>query len=157
MEGMTSARAAAAKNGRNAECWIRKSISRIWGRNKMENNLKVVIENKKGTYKSFEIEGDPVWKDYPLAGVTYPVDYGYIERYKSEDGQKLDIFVGSGNLHGYIKVWRYDVPIETKVLTNITKEEFEEVIKAFSPVIKEKLLFEKENDFKEFLKRYAGN
>ena len=103
----------------------------------------IVIENKKGSYKSFEIEGDPVWLKYPLAGVTYPVDYGYIEGYVSEDGHDLDVFVGSGDatigavLNGYIRVWRYDVPEETKMFMNLTQEELDAVIAAFKPVLVE--------------------
>jgi inorganic pyrophosphatase len=78
------------------------------------NGLAICIENPKGSYKSFEIENDPVWKDYPLKGVTYPVDYGYIENYRSEDNQDLDVFVGTGESNGYMKIWRCDVPAETK-------------------------------------------
>ena len=116
--------------------------------------LKIIIENSKGSYKSFEIEGDPIWKDYPISGVTYPVDYGYIEGYKSEDGHDLDVFVGSGKLNGYIKIWRYDVPIETKFATNVLREEWDQIIKTFSAVIKEQVLFEGEEDFAKTLSLY---
>ncbi|MSR79055.1 MAG: hypothetical protein EXS59_02835 [Candidatus Taylorbacteria bacterium] len=119
-----------------------------------ENKLKIVIENPKGSYKSFEIENDPVWKDYPLAGVTYPVDYGYIKGYQSEDGQDLDVFKGSGDLNGYIKIWRCDVPIETKIAMNVTQKEWNEVIKTFVPVIKEKVLFNTGSDLDNFLLQY---
>jgi len=115
---------------------------------------KIVIENPKGSYKSFEIENDPLWKYYPIAGVTYPVDYGYIEGYKSEDGHDLDVFVGSGKLNGYIKVWRYDVPIETKIVMHVTKKEWNEISKIFSQVIKDQKLFNKDKEFKEFLSFY---
>lgn len=97
----------------------------------------IVIENKKGGYKSFETEGDPVWEKYPLKGVTYPVDYGYVEGYASEDGQDLDVFVGSGDLNGYIKVWRYDVPEETKMFMNMTQGEVDAVIAEFKSVLVE--------------------
>ncbi|HLD70736.1 MAG TPA: hypothetical protein VI937_02545 [Negativicutes bacterium] len=117
--------------------------------------FKIIIENLKGTYKSFEIENDPVWKDYPLSGVTYPVDYGYIEGYQSEDGQDLDVFQGSGDLNGYIKVWRCDVPIETKIVINVTQEEWEQIIKTFNPVIKEKALFNN-NELESFLTGYRN-
>jgi len=118
----------------------------------MEN--KIVIENQKGSYKSFEIKNDPLWENYPISGVTYPVDYGYIEGYKSEDGHDLDVFVGSGKLNGYIKIWRCDVPIETKFITNVTEEEWNEIVKIFSPVIKEQKLFEKDSEFQKFLFLY---
>lgn len=118
--------------------------------------LKIHIENPKGTYKSFEIENDPIWKDYPLSGVTYPVDYGYIEGYQSEDGQDLDAFKGSGDLNGYIKVWRCDVPIETKIVMNVTQEEWDEIVETFSPVIKEKTLFNSDSDLEKFLSTYKN-
>ncbi len=92
------------------------------------DGYKIVIENKKGSYKSFETENDPVSSTYPLKGVTYPVDYGYIEGYKSEDDEDLDIFIGSGDRYGMIKVWRLDVPIETKFITNVTEKEYEETL-----------------------------
>ena len=118
--------------------------------------LKIHIENPKGSYKSFGIENDPIWKDYPLSGVTYPVDYGYIEGYQSEDGQDLDVFRGSGHLNGYIKVWRCDVPIETKIAMNVTQEEWDEIIKTFEPVIKGKALFDTVGDFESFLLKYKN-
>jgi hypothetical protein len=109
------------------------------------DNLNITIENPKGTYKSFEIEGDPVWENYPLKGVTYPVDYGYIEGYIGEDGVELDVFVGTGNLYGYIKVTRMDVPEETKFFIRLTEQELKEVCKVFSPVlITQNILPEKE-------------
>jgi hypothetical protein len=115
---------------------------------------KIIIENPKGSYKSFEIDGDPIWKDYPLSGVTYPVDYGYIEGHKSEDNHDLDVFVGSGDLNGYFKMWRYDVPLETKFVMNVTTEEWDEIAKIFSPVIKEQKLFGSNDEFEGFLALY---
>lgn len=97
-----------------------------------------VIENPKGSYKEFT--SDPQ-DTYPLKGVTYPVDYGYIEGYRGEDGHSLDVFLGSGEGHGYIKVWRDDVPSETKFLYRVTEEEFKSVVEQFSPVIKSSAYF----------------
>jgi hypothetical protein len=119
-----------------------------------DNVGKVVIENPKGSYKSFEVEDDPVWKDYPLAGVTYPVDYGYMEGYKSEDNHDLDVFIGTGDLNGYMKIWRYDVPLETKFMLDISQEEWNEIINIYSPVIKEKKLFKNEEEFRSTLNTY---
>ncbi len=118
----------------------------------MENDI--VIENPKGSYKSFEIENDPLWKDYPLRGVTYPVDYGYIGGYESEDGHDLDVFIGSGDLYGYIKIWRCDVPVETKIIMNVREEEWDEIIMIFSPVIREKKFLDTIDKFQEFLSSY---
>lgn len=113
----------------------------------------IVIEQSKGTYKSFEIENDPLWKDYPLEGVTYPVDYGYLKGYKSEDNHDLDIFVGSGTLCGYIKIWRCDVPSETKIIYNVSSEELNAIITIFNPVIQEKGILDSER-FEAFVEGY---
>ena len=95
---------------------------------------KISIENPKGSYKSFESD-DPTDNPYPLKGVTYPVDYGYIDGYVGEDGADLDIFVGTGDKAGYIKVWRLDVPEETKFFINLTEGELESVVLTFKPVL----------------------
>jgi len=68
-------------------------------------------------------------------GVTYPVDYGCIDGYKGEDEAELDIFVGSGHKNGYIKVWRLDVPEETKFFIKLTDEELNDVLQVFKPVL----------------------
>lgn len=99
------------------------------------DNLDIIIENPKDSYKSFESEDGSTEGDYPLKGVTYPVDYGYIEGYEGEDGADLDVFVGSGNLLGFIKVWRLDVPEETKMFINVTQGELDQVLEAFKPVL----------------------
>ena len=120
-----------------------------------KEGLSIFIENPSGSYKSFEIEGDPIWKDYPLSGVTYPVDYGCINGYKSEDDQDLDVFVGSGGINGYIKIWRCDVPIETKFVIGVTEKEWDEIINIFNPVIKEKYVFVSDEEFRTNLNNYA--
>lgn len=99
------------------------------------SRYKIIIENPKGSYKSFLIEGDPQWDKYPLKGVTYPVDYGCIDGYRGEDGAELDIFVGTGDKHGYIKVWRLDVPEETKFFIKLSAEELQRVLEVFGPVL----------------------
>lgn len=120
----------------------------------MKIPLSIVIENRQGSYKSFEIEHDPVWKDYPLKGVTYPVDYGYISGYKSEDNQDLDVFIGTGTLRGFIKVWRCDVPIETKFVINVAESEWNQILKIFAPVIKEHHLFKDDEEYRNTLNTY---
>ncbi len=118
---------------------------------------KIIIENTKGSYKSFEIENDPIWKEYPLKGVTYPVDYGHIEGYKSEDDQDLDIFVGTGSLNGYIKVWRCDTPIETKIVSSVTEEEWNNIIAAFNPVLKDQHMCSTQEEFDSVLDQFKNN
>jgi len=114
----------------------------------------IVIENPQGSYKSFETEGDPLWQDYPLKGVTYPVDYGFIRGYQSEDGHDLDVFRGTGNLNGHIRIWRCDVPIETKFALSVTNNEWAEIKNAFAPVIKESVLFESDDELKSELEKF---
>ena len=114
----------------------------------------IIIEQPKGSYKSFEIENDVIWKDYPLKGVTYPVEYGYIKGYASEDNHDLDVFVGSGKKTGYITIWRCDVPLETKMILNVTKKEFTSIISAFRPVIKEQRIFKNKKEFENFIAKY---
>ena len=122
-------------------------------KNAME--CKVVIENKKGTYKSFVDDNDPGSTDYPLKGVTYPVDYGYIEEYWGEDGDELDVFVGTGDIGGYMKIWRYDIDVlETKMIFNVTESEWKNVIETFSPVVKEEKRFSNEDEKAEFLGKF---
>lgn len=106
------------------------------------NNFKIEIENPAGSHKSF---GDN--EEYPLKGVTYPVDYGFIEGFQGEDGAELDVFVGSGNLNGYFKVWRLDVPEETKFFKNLTQEELDKVLEAFKPVLVSHHIIDDEDKF----------
>jgi len=117
------------------------------------DGLKIVIENPRGSYKDFEIEGDPIWDKYPIKGVTYPVDYGFVDGYKSEDGHDLDVFVGFGDQVGYIKVWRYDVPEETKMILNCTTEEVEQIVETFKPVLVNHEIMKKE-DWLKMLEKF---
>lgn len=116
--------------------------------NLLEQELKFVIENPKGSYKKFA----DTLEEYPLLGVTFPTHYGYIDGYVSEDGHDLDVFIGSGNLYGKLRVNRDDVPggIETKIMMYITKEEYHEIENAYAPVIHEICLLD-ENQLIELL------
>ena len=100
------------------------------------------LEKRRGEYKQFVDPNDTtsVFKDYPLKGVTYPTDYGYLPDYLGEDDAELDVFKGTGNNNGYIKVRRPDVKggLETKLLYNLKKRELANVLKAFQPVLEGK-------------------
>lgn len=100
-------------------------------------DLKIVIENPKGTSKAFrrKSSGDPAWRNYPLYGMTYPVDYGYIEGFQGEDKMDLDVFLGSGELFGYFRMWKVDVPSETKFFARVTQGELQQILAAFGPVL----------------------
>ncbi len=117
-------------------------------------NHKIVVEYPAGTYKSFVYDNEPGSEDYPLKGVIYPTSYGYIEGYIGEDGDELDVFVGTGDISGYIKVWRYDVPIETKIIKDVTGEEYSQIIEAFTPVLKEQSQFKTQEEFDSYIQTH---
>ncbi len=118
------------------------------------NSFKIEIENPAGTYKSFQTEGDPIWGSYPLKGVTYPVDYGYVYGYRGEDGAGLDIFVGSGKLNGFIKIWRLDVPEETKFFKDLSEGELAKVLETFGPVLVSHQVISDPDNFIEQIERF---
>lgn len=99
----------------------------------------IVIENKRGTHKDFHASSD-----YPLKGVTYPVDYGYLPGYLGEDKVDLDFFVGNKNpgICGYIRVSRPDTENgETKFFTNVISEDIKAICEAFKPVLLESHIY----------------
>jgi inorganic pyrophosphatase len=93
------------------------------------------IEKHAGEYKDFR---NPE-SDYPLKGVTYPVDYGDIDGYLGEDGANLDIFMGhNGTIFGYIKVYRPELTDgEHKFYLYLTEDEERAVLSEFNSVILE--------------------
>jgi inorganic pyrophosphatase len=98
-------------------------------------DLKIVIENLRGSYKKF---ADTI-EEYPILGVTFPVHYGYIDGYIGEDTHDLDVFVGSGDVHGIMRVNRDDVVggIETKMIIYVTEAEYQAIEEAYKLVIHE--------------------
>ena len=94
----------------------------------------IVIENLEGSYRDFEL---PPGSSYPLKGVTYPVDYGYIQGYIAEDGVELDVFLGAheNGLLGYIQVDRGSNPAESKVFINVSNKNIDAICAAFKPVL----------------------
>ncbi len=96
-------------------------------------DLKIVIENLRGSYKKFA----DTLEEYPILGVTFPVHYGYIDGYIGEDTHDLDVFVGSGEIHGIMKVNRDDVVggTETKLIIYVTEKEFDEITETYKLVI----------------------
>ena len=100
----------------------------------------LVIENEKGSHKDFQLKpGD----SYPLAGITYPVDYGCLPGFTGEDGHELDFLIGSDleGKAGYILVWRNDVPTEHKYYVGMTEEELTQSLEVFKMVTNEHVVF----------------
>lgn len=97
------------------------------------SELKIVIENLRGSYKKFA----DTLEEYPILGVTFPTHYGYIDGYIGEDSHDLDVFLGSGNIYGIMKVRRKDVVggLETKFIIYVTKEEYQAIYDIYLPVI----------------------
>ena len=98
-------------------------------------DLKIVIENLRGSYKKYA----DTLEEYPILGVTFPVHYGYIDGYIGEDTHDLDVFVGSGDIHGIMRVNRDDVVggVETKLIIYVTEKEFDEIKEIYTLVINE--------------------
>jgi hypothetical protein len=100
-----------------------------------------VVEQPRGSYKQFRDPNDPSAAAYPLEGVTYPTDYGYLVGHTGEDGDPLDVFLGSGHgdgEYGRFFVYRPDVKgeIETKFYLGLTPDERSQVFAAFAPVLR---------------------
>lgn len=114
-------------------------------------DLLITIENLKGSYKKFS-------SGYPISGVTFPTHYGYIQGYSSEDGKDLDVFLGNGELCGYIKMFRPTCPngIETKTFIHLSQKELEDVVVAYGEVVREKKLL-KEQAFLDYIQKFKGN
>lgn len=94
------------------------------------------LEKSPGEYKDFQIADDD---PYPLKGVTFPTNYGDISGYTGEDGHPLDLFVGTGDLCGFILMHRPDIAAEAtehKFYLNLTEAEKAAVLKAFEPVLR---------------------
>lgn len=94
-------------------------------------DLQLTIEHVRGSYKEFAA-------GYPLPGVTFPTHYGFIQGYASEDGHDLDVFLGSGELHGYISVYRPTFPNEeeTKMIMYVSQAEWDAIHHAYEPVVR---------------------
>lgn len=94
-----------------------------------------IVDVPANQYYDFEL---PAGSNYPLAGVTYPVDYGHIPGYTTEDSHELDLFVGndlSGN-HGSLLVDRGDaIPKEHKFYAALTSDEVGLILKELEPVL----------------------
>lgn len=113
------------------------------------------VEKYAGESKKFG-SGD----EYPLKGVTYPVDYGDIKGYIAEDGANLDFFVGTeqGGLCGYIKVYRPELADgERKFYVNLSDDQEAAVLNEFSPVILQAQRYDSLVDMKSDIERYRIN
>lgn len=93
------------------------------------------LENPIGSYKDFQLKSPD---DYPLPGVYFHADYGFIPDYTGEDGHDLDFFVGTdpNGKNGYFTVWRSDeVPEEHKFFTRMSDQELQLTLQEYNPVL----------------------
>ena len=97
------------------------------------HNLEFTIEHLRGMYKKFVDSTD----EYPILGVTFPTHYGYIKGYASEDGHDLDVFVGNGDMYGYVVMTRDDSPTgnETKTIVAVDQAEWDAIYAEYEKVI----------------------
>ncbi len=95
---------------------------------------KFVLENPTGSYKDFELKNP---EDYPIPGVNFYADYGYLPGFTGEDGHELDFFIGTDeNGHnGFFIVWRSDeVPEEHKFYIRMSGVELDKTIDEYRKV-----------------------
>jgi len=93
-----------------------------------------VVENPTGSYKDFQLAEDD---DYPLRGVEFFANYGYLPGFTGEDGHDLDLFVGDAENGecGFFIVWRNDAPKEHKFYVNMSEEQLNKTLNAYSKVL----------------------
>lgn len=113
-----------------------------------------VLDIPANQYYDFELPPDST---YPLKGVTYPVDYGHIPGYTTEDNHELDLFVGTqpDGETGYVIIDRGEtMPNEHKFYVALTDEEAEEVTKQLEPVLVEHKTLNGLPDLLEAIKKF---
>lgn len=97
-----------------------------------------VVDVPANQYYDFELAPD---SDYPLKGVTYPVDYGNIPGYTAEDSHELDFYVGN-EVNGEIGCVLVDrgasIGNEHKFYVAVTKEELTLILNELEPVLVER-------------------
>lgn len=92
----------------------------------------IFIEMRPGERKDFGAA-----PDYPLKGVTFATEYGYLPGYTGEDGADLDFFVGSqkDGLCGSFTVYRPELKHgEHKFYVCMSEEELAATLKEYEPV-----------------------
>jgi len=93
----------------------------------------IFVEMQPGDYKDFGSASD-----YPLRGVAFVTQYGYLSGYKGEDDAELDFFVGS-QLHGLcgsFVVFRPELANgEHKFYIAMSKDELRKTLEEYKPVV----------------------
>lgn len=95
----------------------------------------ITIENIVGSYKDFQLSNP---EDYPIPGVSFYADYGFLSGYTGEDGHELDFFVGNkiDGSNGFFTVWRSDdVPEEHKFYLAMNNKQLEKTLSEYEPVL----------------------
>ena len=93
----------------------------------------IFIEMRPGDHKDFGAA-----PDYPLKGVIFMTEYGYLPSYTGEDGAALDFFVGSklDGLCGSFTVYRPELKNgEHKFYVCMGEEDLAATLKEYEPVV----------------------
>lgn len=94
-----------------------------------------VVDIPANQYYDFDLAPDST---YPLAGVTYPVDYGNIPGYTAEDAHELDFFVGNetdGEMGSIVVDRGPSIGHERKFYVGLSKDEISLVLQQLQPVL----------------------
>lgn len=94
-----------------------------------------VVDVPANQYYDFKLAPDST---YPLKGVTYPVDYGNIPGYTTEDNHELDLFVGNdpdGEAGSLVVDRGSSIGHERKFYVALTKDELTLVLQQLQPVL----------------------
>ncbi len=94
-----------------------------------------IVDLPANQYKDFGLPPD---SNYPLKGVTYPVDYGFLPGHMGEDSHELDLFVGNdiNGLCGTVLVDRgEDMPNEHKFFVALNENELQKILDELKPVL----------------------
>lgn len=95
----------------------------------------IFIEMQPGQYKDF---GNNDASSYPLKGVTFAAQYGYLPGFTGEDGAELDFFVGTqpDGLCGSFVVFRPELlDGEHKFYVSLSEDELQKTLKEYAPVV----------------------
>ena len=113
-----------------------------------------VHENDKGDTLHIAGDLDP----YPLKDLEFPLDHGHMTEYYGEDGQHLELFVGSEDdgYMGYVVVFSPFNPAhhETLMYTNCSRAEVIELLTELDPITNHQGRFNSADEAEAYLDNF---